>query len=278
LVRQQKSDEAIDALERAIALDPSEPSNYWQMSQALTFNGRAVGGMGFLDAATRVDPGWTNWRRNLEGLAYFSMGRFADAAASLEKLDLQSDDFWSKFYGLQVLLSAYGYVGGNADIAAVKDQLKPLLNEESEGQELSGLLAQNFFAFRNRPDFDRLLAGLRKAGVPEVPFGMDGAAKDRLTGEEIAAVFIGHEVEGRDPDNGECYWGTTAADGMAHIKLGTWSDTGSFRIEGNTACAYWSTGFRVCSIIFRNPTGTFGRRNEYIPTTDTRRLEFSVVK
>ena len=81
------------------------------MSQALTFNGRAADGLAFLDSALRVDPGWDPWRYYLQGLAYFSQDRFADAATSLEKIDLQSDDFWAKFYGLQVLLSAYGHLG-----------------------------------------------------------------------------------------------------------------------------------------------------------------------
>jgi TolB-like protein len=110
LVRQQKSDEAIEALQKAIALNPSESWIYTSMSQALTFNGRAADGLAFLDSALRVDPGWDPWRYYIQGLAYFSQDRFADAATSLEKIDLKSDDFWAKFYGLQVLLSAYGHL------------------------------------------------------------------------------------------------------------------------------------------------------------------------
>ena len=67
------------------------------MSQALTFNGRAADGLAFLNSALRVDPGWDPWRYYLQGLAYFSQDRFADAATSLEKIDLQSDDFWAKY-------------------------------------------------------------------------------------------------------------------------------------------------------------------------------------
>ncbi len=164
LVRQQKSDEAIAALQKAIALNPSESWIYIDMSQALTFNGRAADGLAFLDSALRVDPGWDPWRYYLQGLAYFSQDRFADAATSLEKIDLQSDDFWAKFYGLQVLLSAYGHLGRDADSAAVKEKLKPLLNEINAGQELSGLLTQNFFAFKNHADFERLLGWPEKGG------------------------------------------------------------------------------------------------------------------
>jgi tetratricopeptide (TPR) repeat protein len=280
LVRQQKSDEAIAALQKAIALNPSESRIYTDMSQALTFNGRAADGLAFLDSALRVDPGWTPWRYYLQGLAYFSQDRFAEAVTSLEKIDLHSDDFWAKYYGLQVLLSAYGHLGRHADGAAVEQKLKPLLNEINVGQELSGLLTQNFFPFKNHTDFKRLLGGLRKAGVPEALFGMNAASEDRLTGAEIAAVFYGHELEGRDLDRNESYWQSTAHDGSARLTLGTRSDTGILRIEGNTYCVYWRTEFRHCNMVFRNPTGTLERRNEYLQIGgyEPYRTEFSMVK
>jgi TolB-like protein/class 3 adenylate cyclase/tetratricopeptide (TPR) repeat protein len=278
LVRQQKSDEAIEALQKAIALNPSESWIYTDMSQALIFNGRAADGLAFLDSALRVDPGWKPWRYYIQGLAYFSQDRFADAATSLQRIDLQSDDFWAKFYGLQVLLSAYGHLGRDADSAAVEEQLKPLLNEINPGQELSGLFTQNFFAFKNHADFQRLLHGLKKAGVPEVLFGMNPASEDRLTGAEIAAVLYGHELEGRNLDRDENYWQGIAADGTAQIRLGAWSDTGNIRIEGNTYCVYWRIELRYCNMVFRKPKGTLERRNEYLQISSYHRIEFSVVK
>jgi TolB-like protein/class 3 adenylate cyclase/Flp pilus assembly protein TadD len=277
LIRQQKSDEAIEALQKAIALNPSESWIYMDMSQALTFNGRAADSLAFLDSAMRVDPGWTPWRYYLQGLAFFSQGRFAEAVTSLEKIDLQSDDFWAKYYGLQVLLSAFGHLGRHADGAAVEEKLKPLLHEIDAGQELSGLLTQNFFAFKNHADFERLLGGLRKAGVPEALFGINAASKERLTGAEIAAVFYGHEVEGRDLDRDETYWQSTAQDGTARLTLGTWSDTGIFHIEGNTYCVYWRAEFRHCYMVFHT-RGTLEKRTEYLQISSNHRIEFSVVK
>ena len=100
--------------------------------------------------------------------------------------------------------------------------------------------------------------------MPEASFGMDAASKDRLTGAEIAAVFYGHELEGRDLDRDESYWRSTAADGTARLRLGTSSDTGIFRIEGDTYCVYWRMNLRHCNMVFRNPTGTLEKRNEYL--------------
>ena len=87
LLNAQKSEEAIAAAERSIALDPSNSWGYEEMSWALTLNGRPRDGKDYLDATLRVEPKWTTWRYFIGGLAEFSMGRFEEAAALLEKLD-----------------------------------------------------------------------------------------------------------------------------------------------------------------------------------------------
>lgn len=70
-----------------------------------------------------------------------------------------------------MLLLAYGHLGRDYEIAAVKEKLKPVLIEE--GAEQHSGLSQNYF--NDRTDFERLLGGLRKAGVPEASFGVDFA-------------------------------------------------------------------------------------------------------
>ena len=57
----------------------------------------------------RVEPKWTAWRYLMGGLAEFSMGRFQEAAALLEKLDPERGvtsfwDFFSNYIGLRLLV------------------------------------------------------------------------------------------------------------------------------------------------------------------------------
>ena len=192
LVRQQRSDEAIVALEKAIALDSSNAWSYEAMSSALTFNGRPAEGRGYVDAAARVDPASNGWRHYLVALAYFSMDRFDEAVASIEKIEPQSREygwFWTNFYGLMLGISAYGHLGQTDKIAALRERLDPMLKESDNG-ELTGQLAQTFFVFKNYADTERLLEGLRKAGVPELAWGFDPKSKDRLTGEEIRTPHL----------------------------------------------------------------------------------------
>lgn len=68
---------------------------------------------------------------------------------------------WPKFYGLQVLASAYGRLGRSAAAAATIEKLKTVLRERNEG-ELNQLLTQRYFVYKNEADIARLLDGLGK--------------------------------------------------------------------------------------------------------------------
>ena len=277
LVWRYKSDEAIAALEKAIALDASDAWSYEVMSSALTFNGRAADGRGYVDAAMRVDPGWTDWRRYLAGLAYFGVGRFEDAVASLEKIDPQSAGHWTNFYGLILQLSADGHLGRTADYAVVKEKLKQVLREDNQ-PAITGLMAQNHFPYKNHTDTERLLEGLRKADVPELPTGFDPKSKDRLSGTEIKALFFGHEIRGREVASGDPYWRKTKADGSYRATIGAKSFEGVSWIEGDILCIASRTRPFACRAVYRNPAGSFDRENQYLYFRDIDRFEFSVVK
>ena len=283
LLFQQKSEEAIAAALKSVALDPSDSWGYEAMSWALTLNGRPRDGKDFLDATLRIDPKWTAWRYFIGGLSEFSMGRYTEAAALLEKLDPERGvasfwDFWSNYNGLRLLLSTYGHLGRNADAEAVKEKLKPLM-ADAEDAEFTGIHAISEFAFRNFADTERLLEGLRKAGVPELPKGVNLKSKDRLTGAEIKALIFGHLIEGRQRETGNAYRRQTAMDGVANVMVGAQMLRTLTTVEGDFFCRYVvEETSRGCSYVFRNPGGTFEKKNEYLFISPWNSFEFSVVK
>jgi adenylate cyclase len=282
LLYRQKSDEAIAAAQKSIALDPSDGWGYEEMSLALTFNGRPADGREYLDAALRVDPKWTPWRYLMAGLAEFSLGRFAEAAALLEKLDQAQQvssywDFWAKYNGLRLLISTYGHLGRSADAAAVAEKIKPYGADVDDG-EFTGVQTMTEFPFKNDADTERLLEGLRKAGVPELPAGLDLKSKDRLSSAEIASLILGHTIEGRELESGDAYLRMTEMDDSVEVKVGSWSDTGVTSIDGQFLCSWFPTSYRNCFAVFRNPVGTADRKNEYLLRGPWNSFEFSVIK
>ena len=197
LVRQNRSDQAIEGLQKAMALNPSESWIYCDLAQATIFNGRPADALLFVEFEPQGYPEPTNWTHYLQGLAYFSMDRFDDAAASLEKVTLgSSSDYWASFYTAQVLLSTYGHQGRDADIAKLKERIKPILKEEIGDREFTIQLTQNILRLE---ESRRLRAACRwpqegrRAGST---YGMDAKIKDRLTGKEITDLLVGHTASG----------------------------------------------------------------------------------
>ena len=176
-------------------------------------------------------------------------------------------------------MAAYGHLGRAGDIAVAKEKLKRLLIERGENnREVSGLFIRTYFPFKNYADTERLLEGLRKADVPDLPFGLDPKSEDRLDGNEIKALLFGHQIQGRRPDTGEPYSRTTSVDGVSAISVGGYSGRGVSWMEGNTICTWADARGRYCGAIFRNPSGNLEGRNEYFWINATNRFEFSVVK
>jgi tetratricopeptide (TPR) repeat protein len=273
LVWQRNSDDAILAAERAIALDPSDVAAYQQMSQALSYNGRAADAKAYLDAASRVDPQPRPYRYLLSGLVAFSLARFDDAITSLDRADPQEFHADVKSQRLFLLAAAHAHLGHTAEAASAKAELEALAKERGRG--MTGLRAINVLPFKQRDAIERLWVGLRKAGVPEFPFGYQ--SKDQLAGEEVRSLVFGHELRGRQIDTSEPYMRSTALDGAAKMSIGSWSPSGVSQIVGDFLCTLWSMDTN-CVAIFRNPGGTRERQNEYVLVADQARLEFSVVK
>jgi adenylate cyclase len=251
------------------------------MSGALTLKGRPRDGKDYLDATLRVEPKWTTWRYLMGGLAEFSMGRYAEAAALLEKLEPERGasfwDFWGNYNGLRLLVSAYGHLGRNTDADAIRERLKPLIADNDDG-EFTGIHMMSQLPFRNFADMERLLEGLRKAGVPELPKGVDPKSKDRLTGAEIKALIFGHLIEGRELETGNAWRRQTAMDGTADTTVGTEAFRHVTTVEGDLFCSWSQRGGRGCGAMFRNPAGTLENRNEYLNFRPWNSFEFSVVK
>ena len=283
LVSSRKFDEAIATAQKAIALDPSDTDGYLMMSMALIFDGRPQDGLDYLDAIQRVDPGPTAWRRFLGGLSEFSMGRYVEAAAILEQVDPQRRttsfwDFWADYSSLRVLVAVYGQLGRKADADAVREQLKPMMADAGD-KDFTGIHMASAMPFKNFADLERLLEGLRKAGIPELPNGVDPKSETRLTGTEIKALILGHSIEGRERETGNVYRRQTAMDGTADVTVGAPMAYRFYTtVEGDFFCNWSLNVGRGCGAVFRNPAGTPEKKNEYLFIRPWNSFEFSVVK
>lgn len=134
-------------------------------------------------------------------------------------------------------------------------------------------------AYKDRTILERKLANLAQAGVPELPFGYDVKARDRLSAEEIKALTFGHTRRGRDIKSGAAFTDIISADGTISSSGDLGSDTAKLLyLSGNLVCYRWTDWGPSCSAIFRNPGGTADRQDEYVLLEACCEYRFSIIK
>ncbi len=280
MVREHNSDEAVTVLLKSVALDPSDTWNYLSLANALNFNGRPKEALSYLEAAARVDPiSWMDYRHYLAGLAEFGQGKFEGAVRAIESMNLESSEPRAKFYALQVLVSAFGHLGRTDQAAAALDMFRKVVARRME-YEPSQLFTQDYMVFKNTADIERLLAGLTKAGVPDLPAlawaGMN--PNDRLTGAEMRSLMFGHEARGKLVLHKFLpMQRATSADGTLSETVGQRTRTGTSWVQGNFLCNAFPVGLTSCGAIYRNVFRTPGRDDEYKAVYRWEQFEFSVV-
>ena len=225
----------------------------------MTLAGRLEDGQRYLEAARRLDPRVDEYAGYVAARAQFSAGHFAEAAATTETYLVKSP----KDPAMRILLAAaYAELGRIPEVEQQLQKADETYNAEG-GDPFTMLWARVDFPFKAAADTERLAAALRKAGVPELQFGYDASSPDRLTGQEIKSLLLGHTARYRNLENpGFTAVTSFTAEGAASLKNIDGEQTGHLAVHENGLCMMWEQE-RECAVIFRNPGGTREEGNEY---------------
>jgi len=160
---QQRWEPALEANAVSLRLDPSNSYTYTGRALLLLWSGRAAASLPLTERALVLDPSNAGHLLCVQCQVYLMLGRLDDAIAACENSIGQYDD-WQVYVYLD---AAYAQKGETNKAAATKAELlkrKPKLSIES--------LRAEFQTWSNHPVFqqqteENVLAGLRKAGIPE---------------------------------------------------------------------------------------------------------------
>ena len=272
--RQHK--EAIFELERALTLDPNDPSCHQSMGFTLSMAGRPRDAIEYVNRGMRLDPHNPSIYLALLGMAHFCMGELQEAASLSEKaLRLNPENV-----GMGVQVAAfYGLLGRDQEArAALETVRKKLL-------WVNNLEFSMFYVpFRDRTVADRYAEALLKAGVQGQLSGYPPAFKEnQLTGEEIRTLLFGSTVTGTTIVGlnwGLQWWIDFKKNGEFTWRGATSSDSGKSRIEGDMIYTQYQKnwwGLENCATVFRNPSGTPENKDEYFFMADSGVWKFSPV-
>ena len=162
----QQHELAIAQAQRALALDPNDANSYLAIAYALIYAGRPREALNFVEKAMRLDPHYPAYYLFILGLAHFHLDQFEKAVTLFQKaLKLNPVNY----VPLIPLSAAQAQCGREQEAAATLDKLQKALPAIVT---IALVKRGSLFSYKNPADRDRLLAGLRKAGMLESPYGV----------------------------------------------------------------------------------------------------------
>lgn len=192
-------DDALVDIDKAKELAPEDPEILVTKALLLNAAGRAKEAESELHLATGFDPYFSPATLRVLSMTLFNQGKYLEAAEAVERLEAQGAANRSDY---MTLVSSFGQLGlgdrvveamGRFNREAIASASDPMSLEEARWYWNVDLL--NY----HRPYVDKLVAGLRRAGVPEgagtdMPFELFAALlKRRPDGafEVIGATELG---------------------------------------------------------------------------------------
>jgi adenylate cyclase len=134
--------------------------------------------------------------------------------------------------------------------------------------------------YKREADRAHIIQALRKAGVPEWPFGYEGRAQDRLDGNALQTLTLGRTWVGHT-GAGLQFMQEIGADGKVAYRTTQSFITGNASVQGDMLClksAYFLMGRKRCGYVYRNPEGTLEENNAYVYVSSTDLMFFSPVR
>jgi tetratricopeptide (TPR) repeat protein len=261
---------AIDSARRAVELGPSDADAHATLASVLAYAGRPEEAVEAAETALRLNPKPPAPVLMIAGLALFLDERYDRAIEALE----QARDLAPGLNEpVQFLAAAYGLAGRREQ---AKHEVEVVL------QRVPSANVQFFrvmWAHHRRPeDLARRLDGLRKAGLPEWPYGYPERPEQRLDGAQASALTFGHIWQGRH-QSGEPFLLQIGDDGSTAYRNPNSLRTGRVSLQDNRLCDLsgdFLLGRANCGYLYHDPSSVDGTSYEYVYVNAFSLMRFSI--
>jgi adenylate cyclase len=229
----RRYEEAIASAQRAVALGPGDAGAHIASGYVQLFAGNHAAAAASVDMALRLDPNLPSIDREIAGLVYLLQGDADKAVATLERA---RDDAPTASEFRIALAAAYVQANRLPEAqATVADGLRLSDPESFTWRSLSAWRI-SFAHFRKAEDLTLIIDAFRRAGLPEWPFGFTGDQKDQVKGSDIAALVIGHILQGQLEPGRQPAILQVGADGKAGFRSRTRMYTETVYVDRDFLC------------------------------------------
>ncbi|MGH6797298.1 MAG: tetratricopeptide repeat protein, partial [Roseiarcus sp.] len=153
----RRNDEALGVAEKAIAFNPNFADGHSMVGVQLHFVGRSAEAITFFDRAMALDPHFNSLILYFRAQALYQIGQYGEAASLLKRRILRNPETDAS---RALLAASYGQMGL---IDEAREAWRDLIRINPE---YSVERRRNVVPYKNPADFERIVEGLRKAGLP----------------------------------------------------------------------------------------------------------------
>jgi adenylate cyclase len=155
---ERRSDEALGAAEKAIAFNPNFADGHSMVGVLLHFAGRSAEALQYFDRAMALDPHFPSILLYFRAQAAYQLGRYSQAVSLLKRRILRSPETDTSRVLLAASLGQMGLIDEAREAWGELLRVNPAYSLEQR---------RNVLPYKNPTDFERIVEGLRKAGLPE---------------------------------------------------------------------------------------------------------------
>ncbi len=150
-------DNALTEAQRALRLHPNFANAYALLALALHYAGRSKEAFEPLARGMRLDPHYTDMFLHILGQAHFVLGQYHDAIAALKRRIIRNPNTDASRI---LLAAAYGHVGLLDEARTQWDEAHKINPDYSLDHR------RKILPYKDSADFERIVEGLRKVGLP----------------------------------------------------------------------------------------------------------------
>ena len=268
---------AIEAARRAVYLDPNNSDAYVNLTVVLGYAGQHTEALEAITTALRLNPKPPRYLQSYYGWALFMNRQYERAIEVLEAIREEAGGLFG--FGDspgETLAMAYAMLGRQKEARA---QIDGLLEQDPY---INLAYYRLHYQHHKRPeDLEFRLDALRRAGLPEWPFGYEGKPEDRLDAAALEEITTGHTWTGWDVSRNDSFVQEFGAGGTTVYGSPTTLMSGTTHVQSDMLCVRYeiiSMGRVRCGYVYRNPEGTPAESNEFTFVEPGWILHFSVKK
>jgi adenylate cyclase len=261
-----RHDESIETARKAVILSPSDADALLNLALVLSYAGEHDEAIRTMKAALKLNPKPPSGFYRLTGFIQFMSRNYEEA----ENLLIKARNVSSPDPSYEELAMVYAQMGKTNQANAEVDGMLTLWPEAN-----LTYYRVLYSHHKRQEDLDFRINALRKAGLPQWPYGYEGREEDRLTHKEIKHLLfdriwrgfrVGAEEFNRE-NNEDGIVGFR--DPLAHPgrSSSAYLLSGTATIDGDKLCYQYEEfllGRKYCGYVFRNPKGSDREKNAYV--------------